>query len=77
MNKIIEIYKSDSTIKYETAIDFMEKRVSEIHLAKKNELVWFLEHPHIYTAGTGAHEDELLLPNKIPVYKHFKVQVGQ
>tara|TARA_Y100000590_G_C15689269_1_gene1002807 strand:+ start:561 stop:1232 length:672 start_codon:yes stop_codon:yes gene_type:complete len=69
MEKIIEIYKSHSAIEYETAIDFMEKRVNEIHFAKKNELVWFLEHPHIYTAGTSAQDHELLLPGIIPVHK--------
>ena len=69
MKRIVEIYKSDSTVDYLDAIEFMEKRATEVRLGVKNELIWFLEHPHIYTSGTGAHENELLLPNKIPVHK--------
>ena len=33
------------------------------------ELLWFLEHPPLYTAGTGAQESDLLSPQKLPVFK--------
>ena len=33
------------------------------------ELVWLLEHPPIYTAGTSAREDELLVRDRFPVHR--------
>ena len=32
-------------------------------------VAWFLEHPPLYTAGTGAQESDLLSPQKLPVFK--------
>jgi lipoyl(octanoyl) transferase len=36
--------------------------------ARAPELVWLLEHPPLYTAGTSAPADELLAPSRFPVY---------
>ena len=33
-----------------------------------HELVWLLEHPPLYTAGTSAKADDLLAPNRFPVF---------
>ncbi|MBE8191159.1 MAG: lipoyl(octanoyl) transferase LipB, partial [Alphaproteobacteria bacterium] len=33
------------------------------------ECLWFLQHPSLYTAGTSAKPEELLAPNKFPIYK--------
>ena len=57
---IIEIKKSIKPIKYESAISLLEKRLSEIHAKKKNELIWVLEHKEVYTAGTSYKNNELL-----------------
>ena len=57
---IIEIKKSIKPIKYENAISFLEKRLSEIHSKKRNELIWILEHKDVYTAGTNYKDNELL-----------------
>lgn len=46
----------------------MEKRVEAISLGQENELVWLLEHPPIYTAGTSAKETDLL-DARFPVFK--------
>ena len=50
-----------------TAIKTMEKRVLDIHHGKKNQLIWFLEHPHVYTGGTSADESHILGQPTIPV----------
>ena len=53
---------------YEDALAFMEKRVGEIHAGHADELVWFVEHPPLYTAGTSSKEADLLAPKRFPVY---------
>ncbi len=51
---------SDSLVPYEDAIAFMEERVQQIHAHKADEMVWLLEHPPLYTAGTSAQTSDLL-----------------
>ena len=46
----------------------MEARVAAIHAGTASELIWFLEHPALYTAGTSAKERDLLFPQRFPVY---------
>ena len=55
-----EIKKSKKPIKYEEAINLMEKRLSDLHENRANELIWILEHDHLYTAGTSFNENEIL-----------------
>jgi lipoyl(octanoyl) transferase len=47
----------------------MESRVAAIRDGSAPELVWALEHPPLYTAGTSAADDELLDPRGLPVYR--------
>ena len=56
----IEIKKSTKPVQYTVAIDFLEKRLLKINANKANELIWILEHPSIYTAGTSYNENEIL-----------------
>ena len=37
--------------------------------ARAGELVWLLEHPPLYTAGTSARPEDLLSPDRFPVYR--------
>jgi lipoyl(octanoyl) transferase len=60
---------SSKPIEYEEAMDFMEKRMSSIKSGKADNMVWLLEHPSLYTAGTSAKPDDLLIPDRFPVYK--------
>ncbi len=46
----------------------MEERVAAIHAGEKEECVWLLEHPPLYTAGTSARAHDLLDP-RFPVYE--------
>jgi len=56
----IEIKKSVKPIKYKLAIDKLEKRLEQIRVNKKKELIWILEHEEIFTAGTSFSENEIL-----------------
>ena len=56
----IEIKKSIKPIKYDFAIKHLEKRILDINIKKKNDLIWLLEHEEIYTAGTSYKEEEIL-----------------
>ena len=56
----IEIKKSQKPVKYEDAIRFMEKRLSEIDKKNSNDLIWILEHKELYTAGTSSSENDIL-----------------
>ena len=56
----IEIKKSEKPVIYEDAKKMMEKRLLNLDLNKSNELIWTLEHPDIYTAGTSYNENDIL-----------------
>jgi len=56
----IEIKKSVKPIKYKLAIDKLEKRLEQIRVNKKKELIWILEHEEIFTGGTSFNENEIL-----------------
>lgn len=53
---------------YPEAVAFMERRASEIADGRARELVWLVEHPPIYTAGTSAKDTDLL-DTRFPVFK--------
>jgi len=54
---------------YPAALAFMESRVAAIREGTAPELVWLVEHPPLYTAGTSARESDLLVPDRFPVYQ--------
>ncbi len=59
---------SEDLVEYEDALSFMDERVAAIHEGGAQDLVWLLEHPSLYTAGTSA-KDHDLLDDRFPVYK--------
>ena len=65
----VELKVSPGLVAYPEAEAVMEARVAAIHAGTAPELLWFLEHPPLYTAGTSARENDLLLPDKFPVFK--------
>ena len=67
--KEIEYSISNKAINYEDSVEIMENRVEHISSKIKSELLWFLEHPAIYTAGTSSNEKDLLKKNTFPVFK--------
>ena len=64
----IDIKKSTKPVKYNDAIQFLEKRVEEVHHKKSNELIWVLEHMSTFTAGKTYKKNEIL-DNKINLVK--------
>lgn len=64
----IEWAVSDDLVPYETALEAMEARVAAIVEGEAPELIWFLQHPPLYTAGTSAKAEDLLDPNRFPVF---------
>jgi len=64
----IEWRVSDNQIPYPEALAEMEKRHSAILAGEKPDLIWFLEHPPLYTAGTSSVPTELL-SGAFPVYE--------
>ena len=59
----METLKSNAPIQYPDALTFMDERVAGIHAGTAEELVWLLEHPPLYTAGTSAKAKDLLNPS--------------
>lgn len=53
---------------YDRALAFMEERVAAIREGRAGELVWLVEHPPLYTAGTSARVDDLVDPDRFPVF---------
>jgi lipoyl(octanoyl) transferase len=47
----------------------MEARAAAIAAGESNELVWLLEHPPLYTAGVSAKPNDLLAPDRFPVFQ--------
>lgn len=54
---------------YDDALSVMEERAARIAAGVAGELVWLLEHPPLYTAGTSAKPEHLVDASRLPVYK--------
>ncbi len=54
---------------YDAAVAYMEERAALIRAGEAAELVWLVEHPALYTAGTSADPGDLLAPDRFPVFK--------
>lgn len=65
----IEWRISDFPVAYDEAVAFMEDRVAQIRAGTAPEMVWLLEHPPLYTAGTSADPSELTDPDRFPVHQ--------
>lgn len=56
-------------IAYEEGLARMERETLAIARGEAPELVWLLEHPPLYTAGTSARDSDLIAPGRFPVYR--------
>ena len=65
----IEWRHSPGLTAYPDALAEMERRVEAIQRGEAPELVWLLEHPPLYTAGTSSDPAELFNPERFPVYE--------
>ena len=59
---------SQTPVAYEAAVAAMETRAASIFAGSDTELIWFLEHPALYTAGASAKPQDLLDPARLPVH---------
>jgi len=66
---MIEWKHTDGLVPYEEALVFMEARVADISAGTASECIWLLEHPPLYTAGTSAKREDLVAPDRFPVYE--------
>jgi lipoyl(octanoyl) transferase len=64
----VEWRVSDSPVSYEEAVTTMETRAAGIAAGRASELVWLLEHPPLYTAGTSANRADVIEP-RFPVHE--------
>ncbi len=54
---------------YDEAIAAMQARIAAIRAGEASELIWLVEHPPLYTAGTSAHAEDLQEPERFPTYQ--------
>jgi lipoyl(octanoyl) transferase len=64
----VEWRVSDGLVDYAEAVATMDARAGAIAAGEARELVWLLEHPPLYTAGTSAKRVDLLMPDRFPVH---------
>jgi lipoyl(octanoyl) transferase len=60
---------STQRVPYPAAVAAMEARAAAIAAGEAGELVWLLEHPPLYTAGVSAKPQDLLDPDRLPVFE--------
>ena len=56
---MVEWKTSPGLTPYADAVSEMERRVAAIAEARASELIWLVEHPPLYTAGTSANPADL------------------
>ena len=64
----VEWRVSDGLVGYRDALVLMDSRAAAIAAGREPELVWLLEHPPLYTAGTSASPEQLL-DARFPVFE--------
>ena len=65
---MVEWRITDGLTDYDTAVAVMELRAAEIAEGHAPELIWLVEHPPLYTAGTSAKPQDLTDPDRFRVY---------
>ncbi len=56
----IEVKNAENTIDYLRSMKVLEQRVKDVLSGEKKELLWIIEHNHVYTAGTSSNKEDLL-----------------
>lgn len=65
----IRLRFASGLVDYETAIATMEAEAAAIAAGEADELIWMVEHPPLYTAGTSADPADLVSPDRFPVFQ--------
>ncbi len=66
---MVEWQVSDGLTPYVDAVAKMEARAADIAAGTADELIWLVEHPPLYTAGTSAKPADLVDPDRFPVFE--------
>lgn len=66
---VVEWVVSSAPVEYPFAVQTMEARADAIAAGRAAEMIWLLEHPSVYTAGTSAKAADLIDPERFPVFK--------
>lgn len=69
VHRRVEVQKDTEPVDYAAAVSAMEDRVADISSGSQAELLWFLEHPAVYTAGTSARDEDLIDATRFPVHR--------
>ena len=64
IDKTVEFKISENLVDYDSAIEFMNAHINKMKKQQANEILWFLEHNSIFTAGTSAKEIDQNIKNK-------------
>jgi lipoyl(octanoyl) transferase len=59
---------TEGLTQYTDALTTMQERVTAIRAGTAGELVWLVEHPPLYTAGTSARPEQLVEPGRFPTF---------
>jgi len=69
MDRKLDWCVSDGLTDYTESVRAMEERVARIRAGEAPELVWLVEHPPLYTAGTSSRAEDLLDQARFPVHR--------
>jgi lipoyl(octanoyl) transferase len=64
----VEWRVSERQVDYAAAVAFMDARAAAIAAGRESEMVWLIEHPPLYTAGTSAHREDVI-DARFPVFE--------
>ena len=64
LNKSIQVKFSSQPKPYDVALAYMQNHLNLMKTKDAEELIWFLEHENVYTAGTSANEEDQQIKNK-------------
>ena len=67
-DRSVEWQVAPGLVPYETALQDMQSRAADIAAGEAAEQAWLLEHPPLYTAGTSAKVEDLVDPDRFPVF---------
>jgi len=65
----VEWRRSERPVAYPDALAEMEARVAAIAGGEADELVWLLEHPPLFTSGTGTRANDLAGASRFPLFE--------
>jgi lipoyl(octanoyl) transferase len=63
------LYRNLGRMDYVAALALQEQLVKRKQREASADILFFVEHPHVYTLGRGGKESNVLAPQEVPVYR--------